>query len=256
MKINWFTVIAQVVNFLILVWLLRRFLYKPILEAIDEREKKIADKLADAEAKKAEAKKEQDDFKQKNETFDKEKADLMTKAVDESNTKRDALIEAAKKSAADLQTSLAEEWKKSKENLATEIAQKTEKEVLAMTSKIVSELASISLDEQSAHIFVKRLNALTDDEKNQFTTAFKASSNPVLIRSAFDLSPDIQTDIRNAVSKILATEPAFEFKTAPELISGIELTANGYKLSWSISAYLSSLQNSMKDTKDPALDTN
>ena len=40
MKINWFTVIAQLVNFLILVWLMKRFLYKPILNAIDEREKK------------------------------------------------------------------------------------------------------------------------------------------------------------------------------------------------------------------------
>lgn len=256
MKINWFTVIAQVVNFLILVWLLRRFLYKPILEAIDEREKKIADKLTDAEAKKAEAKKEQDDFKEKNETFDKEKAGLMTKAVDESNTERDKLIEAAKKKATDLQASLAEEWKKSKENLATELAQKTEKEVLAMTSKTLYELASISLNEQAAHIFIKRLNALNDDEKNQFIKAFKASSNPVLIRSAFDLSADIQTDIRNSVSTILETEPAFEFKTEPELIGGIELTANGYKLSWSISAYLSSLKNSMKDSKDPALDTN
>ena len=40
MEINWFTVIAQVINFLILVWLLKRFLYKPVLNAIAEREKK------------------------------------------------------------------------------------------------------------------------------------------------------------------------------------------------------------------------
>ena len=42
MLIDWFTVVAQVVNFLILVWLLKRFLYKPILDAIDAREKRIA----------------------------------------------------------------------------------------------------------------------------------------------------------------------------------------------------------------------
>ena len=38
MRINRFTVFAQAINFLILVWLLKRFLYKPILHAIDERE--------------------------------------------------------------------------------------------------------------------------------------------------------------------------------------------------------------------------
>ena len=56
MPIDWFTVVAQAINFLILVWLLKRFLYKPILHAIDEREKGIAAQLAQAEAKKAERK--------------------------------------------------------------------------------------------------------------------------------------------------------------------------------------------------------
>ena len=70
MLINWFTVFAQAINFLILVWLLKRFLYKPILHAIDEREKGIATQLAQAEAKVAEAQKERDDFQHKNEAFD------------------------------------------------------------------------------------------------------------------------------------------------------------------------------------------
>ena len=61
MLIDWFTVGAQALNFLILVWLMKRFLYKPILAAIDAREKRIAAELADADAKKAEAQKERDD---------------------------------------------------------------------------------------------------------------------------------------------------------------------------------------------------
>ena len=79
MLIDWFTVVAQAINFLILVWLLKRFLYKPILHAIDEREKGIAAQLAEAEAKKAEAQKERDEFQHKNETFDQERAALLKK---------------------------------------------------------------------------------------------------------------------------------------------------------------------------------
>ncbi|MEO6949003.1 MAG: hypothetical protein ABI123_05190, partial [Ginsengibacter sp.] len=81
MKIDWFTVIAQVINFLILVWLLKKFLYKPILNAINEREKKIRDQLKDADDKKAAAQKEKDDFKKKNEDFDQQQKALMDKAV-------------------------------------------------------------------------------------------------------------------------------------------------------------------------------
>jgi len=53
MLIDWFTVGAQALNFLILVWLLKHFLYQPILNAIDAREKLIAKELADADAKKS-----------------------------------------------------------------------------------------------------------------------------------------------------------------------------------------------------------
>ena len=65
MLIDWFTVIAQVVNFLILVWLLKRFLYHPILDAIDAREQRIAKELADAAKKMAAAEKERDEFQHK-----------------------------------------------------------------------------------------------------------------------------------------------------------------------------------------------
>jgi F-type H+-transporting ATPase subunit b len=51
MLIDWFTVGAQVLNFLILVWLMKRFLYQPILDAIDAREQRIAAELANAAAK-------------------------------------------------------------------------------------------------------------------------------------------------------------------------------------------------------------
>ncbi|MGA2191158.1 MAG: F0F1 ATP synthase subunit B, partial [Steroidobacteraceae bacterium] len=57
MLIDWFTVGAQALNFIILVWLLKRYLYKPILNAIDAREKRIAAESAAAGAREAQARK-------------------------------------------------------------------------------------------------------------------------------------------------------------------------------------------------------
>ena len=96
MLIDWFTVGAQALNFLILVWLMKRFLYKPILDAIDAREKRIAAELADADAKKAEAKKERDEFQHKNEEFDQQRAALLTKATDEAKAERQRLLDEAR----------------------------------------------------------------------------------------------------------------------------------------------------------------
>src|SRR6185503_2040773 len=99
MLIDWFTVSAQVVNFLILVWLLKRFLYKPILNAIDAREKRIAAELADADTKKADAKKERDEFLHKNEEFDQQRAALLNKATADANTERQRLLDEARNAA-------------------------------------------------------------------------------------------------------------------------------------------------------------
>ena len=96
MLIDWFTVVAQVVNFLILVWLLKRFLYRPILNAIDAREKRIATELADADAKKAEAIKERDEFQHKNEEFDRQRAALLSQATDEAKAERQRLFDEAR----------------------------------------------------------------------------------------------------------------------------------------------------------------
>src|SRR5450631_4660557 len=99
MLIDWFTVGAQAINFIILVWLLKRFLYKPILNAVDAREKRIAAELADADAKEAEAQKERDEFQHKNEEFDQQRAALLNKATDEAKAERQRLLDEARKTA-------------------------------------------------------------------------------------------------------------------------------------------------------------
>ncbi len=96
MLINWFTVTAQAVNFLILVWLLKRFLYRPVLAAIGEREKLIAAQINEAEKKKAEALKEQADFLHKNEEFDRQRATLLIEATDTAKKERERLMDAAR----------------------------------------------------------------------------------------------------------------------------------------------------------------
>src|SRR5271169_6389217 len=99
MLIDWFTVGAQALNFIILVWLMKRFLYQPILHAIDAREKRIATELADADAKKAEAQKERDEFQRKNEEFDQQRAALLSKATDEAKAEHRRLLDEARKAA-------------------------------------------------------------------------------------------------------------------------------------------------------------
>ncbi len=243
-SINWFTVIAQAINFLILVWLLKRFLYKPILHAIDERAKGIATQLAEAEAKKAEAQKERDDFQHKNEAFDQERAALLKKAADEATAERQRLLDEARKDADALRAKRQDALRTEQRNLSQEIIRWTQKQVFAITRKTLTDLAGTSLEERMGDVFVQRVRALTGAAKEQLAAAFKTSNHTVSVHSAFDLPPAQRNAIESAVKETFAPDAHVQFETAPELVSGIELSTNGQKVAWSIADYLSTLEKS------------
>ena len=244
MPIDWFTVVAQAFNFLILVWLLKRFLYKPILHAIDEREKGIAAQLAEADAKKAEAQEERNDFQHKNEAFDQERAALLKKATEEVQTERQRLLDQARKDADSLRAKRQEALRSEQLNLSQEIIRWTQKQVFAVSRKTLADLAATSLEERTVEVFVERLRTLTGAAKEALAAALKASAQPARVRSAFDLAPELQSKIESAVKESFGAKTLVQFQTAPELISGIELSTNGQKVAWSIADYLATLEKS------------
>jgi len=247
MLIDWFTVIAQVLNFLILVWLLKHFLYKPILNAIDAREKRVADELANAAAKEAEAQKEKEEFKRKNEEFDQQRAALMNRAKDEAKAERQRLFEETRKEASDLRAKQQEALRNDKQNLNQAISRRAQQEVFAITRKVLKDLAGTSLEERTVNVFARRLHELTDEEKGQLTSALSASSDSTLVRTAFDL-PQTQRDlIKKEIKEALGIEIQPRFETAPDLVNGIELITDGQKVSWSIADYLTSLEKSIDE---------
>jgi F-type H+-transporting ATPase subunit b len=246
MKLDWFTVIAQVINFLILVWLLKRYLYKPVLDAIDAREKKIAAQLSDAEAKKAEAQKERDAFQQKNETFDKERSNQLNKVQEEAKAEKVRLFEEVRNESNVLRAKYETSLKQEEENITDMLKRKMQDEVFAIAGKTLSDLASVSLEEQSVKIFIRRLQDLTDDEKAKFEEAFINADKTVLIKSAFELSPSLK--LEQAISQITGNETKFQYLLDPALVSGIEIDAEKYNLSWNIESYLDTLKTNIAES--------
>jgi F-type H+-transporting ATPase subunit b len=247
MLIDWFTVGAQVVNFLILVWLMKRFLYKPILNAIDAREKRIARELADADAKKAQAIEERDEFQHKNEEFDQQRAALMSRATDEATTERERLLDEARKAADAASAKRQESLANDARNLNQAITRRTQDEVFAIARKALTDLAATSLEERMGEVFTRRLRELNGEAKHGLAEALKTASEPALIRSAFDLPADQRAAIQTTLNEAFSAEVPVRFETAPRLVSGIELTTNGQKVAWSIADYLTSLERGIDE---------
>lgn len=247
MLIDWFTVGAQALNFLILVWLMKRFLYKPILDAIDAREKRIAAELSDADAKRAEVQKERDEFQHKNDEFDQQRAALLSQAMDEANAERQRLLDEARRAADTLSAKRQETLRIDAHNLSLAISRRTQQEVFAITRKALTDLATTSLEERLGEVFTRRLRAMDGQAKEGFGEALKTATSPALVRSAFDLPAEQRAAIQTALNETFSAEIHVRFETAPDLVSGIELTTNGQKLAWSIADYLASLEKGIDE---------
>lgn len=245
MLIDWFTVAAQALNFLILVWLMKRFLYKPVLDAIDAREKRIAMELADAEAKRAEAGKLRDEFQQRNAEFDQQRAALLTKATDEAQAEHQRLLDEARKAADLLDAKRQQAMLRDAENLRQAISRRTRQEVFAIARKTLTDLASTTLEASAGTEFVRRLRTMDGSARTSLAAAIASATAPALVRSAFDLPPVQRAAIEQALRETFATDVAVQFETAAELIGGIELRVNGQRVAWSIDAYLASLQDAV-----------
>ena len=160
MLIDWFTVIAQVVNFLILVWLMKRYLYQPIVKALDAREQRIAAELAEADAKKAEALAERENFKRKNDEFDRQRDGLFSKATNDAAAQHSRLLEEVRKDADELRGKLQDKLNNEYRNLHDEIARRTQAEVFSIARKTLSELSGASLEQRMIEVFLQRLREL------------------------------------------------------------------------------------------------
>ncbi len=247
MLIDWFTVGAQAVNFVILVWLLKRFLYRPILHAMAEREKHIASKLMEAETQKALAEKEREEWQRRTHEFEGRQAAMLQEAVAQANDQRQSLIKEARKEAEAARSKWRESLRQEQEAWQRELKGRVQREVFAIARKALADLAGTGMEEQMAEMFVKKLREMDGGTMQRLTASIKTKPCAAVIRSASQLSESMQLSLHRALGDTLATDVQVPFKTAPDLIGGIELEVGGEKVAWSISNYLAALEQSVKE---------
>jgi F-type H+-transporting ATPase subunit b len=246
--IDWFTVGAQLLNFLILVWLMKRFLYQPVLDAIAAREQKIASQLADAATTKAEAHRQQDEFQKKNQDLDQERAELLHQARDAAKAEHEHLQIEAREAADAASAQHAKALLADSQRLYAEIARHTRQQVFDISRRVLGDLAGLSLEQRLCDVFLQRLQAVEGQALLTLGTALKAASSadPALLRSAFALPAPQRAAIQAALDAAIGQPIPLQFETVSELVSGIELRAQGQKLAWSISDYLDVLSTGLE----------
>ena len=243
MLIDWPTVIFQIINFLILIALLKRFLYGPILRAMEEREKTIAQRLEQAARAENEAKKhasrlaaEQEEFARSRSHMQQEARVEIEKWKNESINRLKNDIDLQKKN---WQKSLEEEQEAFLHKLKITISQ----QVFQVAKKAFTDLANEQLEIQLIDTFLEKINP----ELSSIETP-KTSHDSVLIVSGFPLKQGEKNRLKKGLSPFFPDLDTFHFHDESELGFGLRLHAGNHKWEWNISRYMHDIENEILKT--------
>lgn len=247
MLIDWYTVIAQIINFLILVLLLRRFLYRPILKAMAERERKIAERLTEAEAQRLAAAAEIEAYQQKNAAFAVERENLMEEAQAEVAARRQAWLEQARTEVNVTRTRWQKAVAEEKESFLQTVRHQTERQTYQIIRRALTDLADADLEARIVQIFLARLDALPETDVQSIRDSLQTEQAILTLNSGFDIDNEQRQRLRQTIFRLFGVGQPLHMQTKPDVICGLELTAPGYKVAWSLASYLDNLEESLAE---------
>ncbi len=245
MLIDWFTVIAQIINFLILVLLLKRFLYGPIIRAMNEREAKITARLTEAETMKQAAQAEAAAYRRQQQELDRRREELLAQAREEAETWRKTAISKARQEIEEARANWRQSIEAEKQAFVHEVRQRVSQQVYAISRQALTDLADAHLEQRMIEVLLGRLGRLDGRERAAVTESLLKSGGALVVRSAHAIPPDIQPNIASAIRERLGAEVEVQFEVEPDLLCGVEMAIKDHKLAWTLDDYLISLEENL-----------
>ncbi|MBN1312685.1 MAG: F0F1 ATP synthase subunit B [Anaerolineae bacterium] len=250
MQIEWFTVVAEIINFAILLYLLQRFLYKPIIKTMDQRKQKIAARLREAEEMRSEAERQAERYRQQRQELEDARDEQLAIVYKEVESRRKELLEEALEEIQEKKRDWQEVLRREQETFMQEFRQRVGQGAGEIARRALQDLADVRIEQRMVELFVARLQELKPDARAKISEAIQRSDGKIVVRSAFELPAEAQQMIAEAVQIHILGENNLHphFEIAPDLISGIEMQVYGQQIAWTIKDYLAGLEREIRET--------
>jgi F-type H+-transporting ATPase subunit b len=250
MAIDWFTFFAQIINFLVLIFVLQRWLYKPITQAMQRREDTIRDNLDSASKQQYEAQEEVKRYQAKQQELETHRLDLLAQAKLETEQTRQHLRQEMHESVESERSQWQAMLQREKESFLLEVSHRTIQQLQTTVRHVLADLAESELEAQIVRLFLQKLQGLNESERTELVKTLTIATTdviPLTVVSTFALPTDIGGAIATSLQTYFGDLGTVELKyeIQPNLICGIELRGTGYKLAWSMNAYLDTISENL-----------
>lgn len=230
MELNWSTFVLEIINFLVLVWILKRFLYKPVLDVIARRRATIENQLAEAKQLHADSDALKERYEHRLTDWEQERQIAMDKLLHE-------LEETRLQKLQDLKSKITEEderinlvrSRKNKQAIR-EIEQQALQQGAEFASRLLSEASGPELEKHLIELLLADLSALSDDQLSELSNKWGESPESILITSAYPLSDDSRHRLEDTLSRVAGLSSPVHYEQDAELLAGLNITIGAWVL--------------------------
>lgn len=246
MQLDWTTFVLEIVNFLILLWILKRFLYRPVRNAIARRQAAVADTIAQAQAQVADAQALRTQYEGRMQAWDSEREAARARLAEDLDRQREREIAAIRTAvASEREKSQAVEARRLQEQTRT-LREQAADQATAFAGALLERLSGPELDRHIARIVVEDLDALDEAQRSALQAA--AAAAPRLeICSAHALPDDIFARLRDAVARQLGTSLEAARAVDPGLGGGVRIAVGPWLLETTLAHELAHFRDRLKD---------
>ncbi len=260
MSIDWFTFFAQIVNFLIVLVLLRRFLYRPVIDVMTKRNTEITAEFTEAEELAQKARNDTAQYRSALAKLESEREAYLSDAALEATEQRKAMVSQTRDEIENMRLNWYEAVEQEKHKFLLEVRTRMGDTVHDLTRDALSDLAGADLEGAIVTKFLEKIRDLKTDERSVTHKNIQIGEPgvPIIVRSSFGLSPEQQSLLQSEIATMTNnTGPdtdiglQFTFERSPDLICGIDVQLQDRRIAWSIRDYLDSYAKQL----DAALNT-
>lgn len=248
MLIDWFTVGAQIVNFLILVAALKFLLYDRITRVMAARQEQITARMSEAEESRLAALEAAASARRLEDELRGRRHDLLDEARRAADERRRELVEHARREISEQRERWWRSFEDDRDRLLRDLTTRVGEEVVEVTERALSDLVGAELEEAAVEAFLHHLDELPPQERDALAASLDGARNGEPRRVVVHTSFDLPAGLRHRVVRSLdlpTDDVEIDFVRDPRLICGIEIRSHGRSVGWNVAAYLDALRHDL-----------
>jgi len=230
LELNWSTFVLEIINFLVLVWILKRFLYRPVLDVIARRRASIEAQLAESQRLHDEADTLKRNYENRLADWDHERQLARDTLAQELDTERVQQMQA-------LQTTLAQEREKAQvaeSRQRTEAVRKIEHQAMQQSaqfaSRLLAEATGPELEMRLLDLLLDNLTTLTPEQITALRTQWGQPPASITVASAYPLPEDRKQRLQEKLAEVTGLNVPIQYTQKTDLLAGLRITIGAWIL--------------------------